>query len=480
MLMLIIVTIVATAALIMPTVFAQKNSIPLRGVVEGFYGKPWSNEQRKDMLRFLGEQGFNAYIYAPKNDPYHKARWREFYPADEMNELAQVVATANESGVEFIYALSPGADLKYEGAEWFTERRRMLAKLESLYKIGIRRYALFFDDLLGMTERSAVTMQDGKNQAKFINFIQDVFRTVHPDVKAFVTVPTEYFGEDMYNSDGVKPYTRAFAQTLSPAVLMLYTGAGVVPEGIDEKELAVMDKICGRVPGIWWNYPVNDYMESKLALGPVVNLPRRNDYPALFFNPMGREHLSKITLATGAEYAQNPATYNPEEAWHRAITKQYGELAADMEMFAAHSMRMQNSWAHTGLPDGKELRHEMDEFWLARDARDTGAESKRQKLQLKLERLIVAANRLQSELPPEILAECRPQLELFGELAQADKEALDLFQPDLERDTSYKKDLQARLTQKAKQFDEEKETARLSEQTLRAFLDEALRRASRL
>ena len=91
--------------------------IPIRGVVEGFYGTPWTQENRIDMLNFCGEHGLNAYIYAPKDDPYHRAKWREPYPQDKLNELAELVKAAKVDGVKFIFAVSPGLDLHYDEDE---------------------------------------------------------------------------------------------------------------------------------------------------------------------------------------------------------------------------------------------------------------------------------------------------------------------------------------------------------------------------
>ena len=45
---------------------------PESGVVEGFYGRPWTEAERRMMLHFLGEHGMNLYVYAPKDDPYHR------------------------------------------------------------------------------------------------------------------------------------------------------------------------------------------------------------------------------------------------------------------------------------------------------------------------------------------------------------------------------------------------------------------------
>ncbi|MBQ9836356.1 MAG: beta-N-acetylglucosaminidase domain-containing protein [Akkermansia sp.] len=45
--------------------------LPYRGVVEGYYGIPWSTKARLAQLDFYGRNKLNTYIYAPKDDPYH-------------------------------------------------------------------------------------------------------------------------------------------------------------------------------------------------------------------------------------------------------------------------------------------------------------------------------------------------------------------------------------------------------------------------
>src|SRR5690606_40391313 len=45
-------------------------SLPLRGAIEGFYGPPWTHQERMDQLAFYGDVKMNTYIYAPKDDPY--------------------------------------------------------------------------------------------------------------------------------------------------------------------------------------------------------------------------------------------------------------------------------------------------------------------------------------------------------------------------------------------------------------------------
>ena len=44
-----------------------------RGVVEGFYGEPWSHEARLSLIDFYGRFKMNYYVYGPKDDPYHSS-----------------------------------------------------------------------------------------------------------------------------------------------------------------------------------------------------------------------------------------------------------------------------------------------------------------------------------------------------------------------------------------------------------------------
>jgi len=59
---------------------ADRASFQYLGVIEGFYGPPWSHQDRLDILAFMEEVGLADYVYAPKDDPYHRARWRDPYP----------------------------------------------------------------------------------------------------------------------------------------------------------------------------------------------------------------------------------------------------------------------------------------------------------------------------------------------------------------------------------------------------------------
>ena len=178
--------------------------ILLRGIVEGFYGDPWNFDIRADLLKFCGEYNLNSYIYAPKDDPYHRGKWREPYPDDKIIELKNLVDIAVENNVHFTFAVSPGLDLNYEGEKGEEDFQYMLNKLDSMYNIGVRDFAIFFDDLSGE--------QSGANQANFLNKLQNSLDKKYVDVNPLITVPTQYARNWMLDKNGnIKTYTKEFS-----------------------------------------------------------------------------------------------------------------------------------------------------------------------------------------------------------------------------------------------------------------------------
>ena len=120
--------------------------VRFRGVVEGFYGTPWSHQARLRHLKFYGENKMNTYIYGPKDDPYHSSpNWRLPYPEQEAKQLKELVQVAKENAVNFVWAIHPGQDIKWNQED----RDNLLSKFEKMYELGVRSYAVFFDDISG-------------------------------------------------------------------------------------------------------------------------------------------------------------------------------------------------------------------------------------------------------------------------------------------------------------------------------------------
>lgn len=396
------------------------NQILLRGIVEGFYGEPWDYNIRADLMKFCGEYDLNAYIYAPKDDPYHRDKWREPYPSDKILELKNLVTVALENNVRFIFAVSPGQDLNYEGEAGEQDLQYMLIKLDAMYEIGVRDFAIFFDDLSGT--------QSGTNHANFLNNLQSALDKKYKDIYPLITVPTDYTRHWMIDESGnVKAYTKEFAAILNKNIIVLYTGDDVVCDGITDEAYDAAKTIYGRDLGIWWNYPVNDFYlvdgnrNIKLALGPMEKLPKAAP-SSIFYNPMEQPLLSKLSMATGAEYALGTDTYDSLASWDRIIKKQFGDLAPYMKVFASHSQHMENSWAKCGPPDAPEFYEKGHNAILATKEGTTYDFTDLDNL---VEEMILSAEMLLKNLPADILNECQIMLEQFQRISNADKVAIE-------------------------------------------------------
>lgn len=67
------------------------------------------------------------------------------YPDKEAAQLQELVAVANENEVDFVWAIHPGQDIKWNKED----RDLLLAKFEKMYQLGVRSFAVFFDDISG-------------------------------------------------------------------------------------------------------------------------------------------------------------------------------------------------------------------------------------------------------------------------------------------------------------------------------------------
>jgi len=443
---------------------AENSAIEIRGVVEGFYGKPWSEAERLDQFSFYREQGLNTYIYAPKDDPYHREQWRQPYPAEKIKNLQHLIAGAEADEVDFVFALSPGLDMHFGGAAGERDVEALLAKFERLYDMGVRSFAVFFDDIAN---------KDASAQAAVLNEVNRRFIHKKSGIRHFFTVPTEYFSADMKSAGTISPYTRDFAAALDADILVLYTGQGVVCEGISRKDIEEIAAIYHRRMAVWWNYPVNDYRRGKLALGPITGIEAGAEQfmTAFIMNPMEEASLSKISLATGAAYAASPRQYISEVAWEDAIQAQYGSLAPAMQVFADHSQRMENSWARTGREDAGQLRQRLDRYLqLFQRTEDTDLTAAL--LRDDFAAMKKAACILADGLSPEVKAECRPQLERLYALAAADETALAMLQARAAGQKHVSGYLRRKLMQRQQQL--AGENIQLSEKTAEKFIAEAL------
>lgn len=298
-----------------------------RGVVEGFYGRPWSHEHRLRQLDFYGKQKMNVYIYGPKDDPYHRKFWREPYPEKEAALIKELVEKAKENHVKFYWAIHPGVDIK-----WTTEDRDLLvAKLEKMYALGVRSFAVFFDDIWGEGAKA-------DKQADLLNYVDDVFVQKKGDVSPLVLCPTEY-NKSWANEQ--KGYLRTLGSTLHKGIEVMWTGNTVV-HCIDKPSMEWINERIQRKGYIWWNFPVNDFVRDHMLLGPAYGngLDIADMVSGFVSNPMQYAESSKVSLYNIADYTWNMGAYNYEQSWEDALKYVMGgdeEAAKALRTFALYN-----------------------------------------------------------------------------------------------------------------------------------------------
>ncbi|UNX56274.1 beta-N-acetylglucosaminidase domain-containing protein [Georgenia sp. TF02-10] len=300
-----------------------------RGTVEGFYGPPWSHEDRLEHLRFAGRHKLNHYVYAPKDDPFHRDRWREPYPPGHLARLAELVAAARAQHVRFVWAVSPGLTMRYADP---AEHEQLRAKAAQLWEIGVRDFALLFDDIpLELTQAAdrdafgegpgAAGAAHGHACAEFVRGFLAPRGVTDP----LLMVPTDYAGT------APSPYREYLAATLPAEVLVWWTGADIVTREVTDEDVAAAAATYRHRLLLWDNFPVNDFDPTRLFLGPLTGRPAATAGTALSgisANPMVAAAPSQLPLATVAEYAWNPAGYDPAAAAARALHAVAGPDAA--------------------------------------------------------------------------------------------------------------------------------------------------------
>ena len=298
---------------------------PLRGVIEGFYGTPWSHAARLDQLDFYGEHKMNIYVYSPKDDAYLREKWRDPYPADRLAEIKELVDRARSRHVEFTYALSPGLSVCYSSD---ADLAALTEKFRTLWDIGVRTFAVPLDDI-SYTDWNCAADKDafgtgggaaGTAQAHLLNRVNKEFIARHPGAEPLQMVPTEYY--DVKPS----PYKKALATKLDEDVLVEWTGVGVIAPTMTVDQARQAREVFGHPILTWDNYPVNDYVTNRLLLGPFSG--REKGLPAqlagITANPMIQPAASKIALHTVADYAWNDRAYDARASWGAAIEELAG------------------------------------------------------------------------------------------------------------------------------------------------------------
>ncbi|WP_229758628.1 beta-N-acetylglucosaminidase domain-containing protein [Peterkaempfera bronchialis] len=341
-------------------------STRVRGTVEGFYGRPWTAEQRLSEIDFLGATKQNSYLYAPGDDPYRLSQWREPYPAARQTELRTLTERAARNHVVPGYALSPGQSLCYTSEN---DVRALVGKLESLWGLGFRAFQLQFQDVSYeewhcRADRNAYGTGPeaaARAQGELVTKVLERFAAGHAGqgLAPLSVMPTEY------HQRGATPYREALAKALPPAAQVAWTGVGVVPERITADQLRDTEAVLAHPLVTMDNYPVNDWSEDRLYLGPYTGREAgvATGSAALLVNAMEQPVASRIALFTAADYAWNPAGYRPQDSWRGALRALAGGSGAADE--ALRTLAGNSSSSPLATQESAYLLPLLQRFWSA-------------------------------------------------------------------------------------------------------------------
>lgn len=379
--------------------------LPYRGVVEGFYGTPWSHEVRMSLIDIYGKYKMNAYLYGPKDDPYHSCpNWRLPYPEKEAQNIKELIAACNRNRVDFVWAIHPGQDIKWNEEDY----QNLLNKCTWMYNLGVRSFAVFFDDISG----------EGTNpvkQTELLNRLTKDFVEAKGDISSLTVCPTDY--SKLWANPTPQGSLAIYGETLNPAIEVFWTG-DVVCSDLTKETMDWVNSRIKRPAYYWWNFPVTDYARHILMQGPVYGLSTQlsnKDLCGIVSNPMEHGEASKLALYGVADYSWNIAAYNPIDNWERALVEMMPEAHEAYRTFAIHSC-------------DTETGYRRDESWETQTFRlNNWSDELADKLWKEYDRVENVPNEIEKGCTnTALLKELRPWLSEFGKLGTRGKNAIEI------------------------------------------------------
>ncbi len=394
--------------------------VPYRGTVEGFYGRPWGYEGRKSQIEFYGRNKMNTYIWAPKNDPYHHGfDSRKPYPPEAAKEIIDLLEVAKKNHVKFVWSIHPANTVDWKKDDGKPDMDLLVKKLELMYDMGVRHFALAVDD-------SGGEINEAKYQAKLTTYLTDHFIKKHPELAPFIMCPTGY-----HRRATSAEWLQELGSNLPPEVKVMWTGEAIIGDVTLEGQ-EWFTKSLGRPAFIWWNWPVTDGFIRYMAMGRAYSIdqsPKMKElYSGFVSNPMQWSEASKLGIFSVGNYTWNIEDFNSDKTWKDGIKRLYPSSAAAMQVFCNHNSAL-------GFTHFKEQREEsLDLMADAQQMMKDVQEGKMQspsitQMKKKYQEIAASAKSIQSD---EQLSTLREEISewvtVLGLIGQAGKEAIDVFE----------------------------------------------------
>lgn len=332
--------------------------IKSRGIVEGYYGYPYSVSVKKDLMRFMMRYKMNTYLYGAKSDPYHSEKWKDAYPISvtptqetngwlSQSMLRDVTAESHATKINFIWAIHPGNQFLGSNSV-ITD---IMGKFSKMYDLGVRQFGVFVDDVSIPSDNSGYQLNANRLtqlQKAIDNKYNTAGATPADTVKPLHFVPQIYCRTFAGSEEQFTKFFNALKNT--PSKITIYTTGWGVWSVPNSRDLSVTATPLGRNVGWWWNYPCNDNADSRIyasdmysnfvdmpAVANDATLPANlNGGVSLVSNPMQQGEVAKLPIFSVADYAWHTSSFNATTSWQAAIRSVLGNKAEAFKTVSAY------------------------------------------------------------------------------------------------------------------------------------------------
>jgi len=275
------------------------------GYIEGYYGRMLSWDDRRSIIDKLAQENLNIYLYAPKEDPFHRQEWRKPYPAQWQASFKLFVKHAKKKNLSVIPGISPGLSFDYRGGKDYS---RLLNKLASFVKMGCKSVCLLMDDIPAEFPASCKNRFSSLGNAHgnlLTRLRTDLPKAGGTDISLWFC-PTVYADELVEKNNESRRYLPDLAASMPPSTIVLWTGERVISKTINARSLRYVNELFGGNVCVWDNVYANDYCPSKLFFGPYKNrgFDLMTAARGALLNPTGLLHTDMFLLSLLAAFKE--------------------------------------------------------------------------------------------------------------------------------------------------------------------------------
>ena len=288
----------------------KNNENNIIGYIEGYYGKLLSWKNRKLIINSLNKNNMNTYLYAPKEDIYHRLCWRKKYSKKWRLSFQNFVKLSKKNNVNIIAGIAPGLDFNFNELLDISKNNRnsdfelLLKKAKQFLEDGATSVALLLDDIPNdFKKKFGVKTSEGKYHGILANKLFGELR------QNIFFVPRIY-ADELINDD--PSYLKDLSKVLNPQIKIFYCGKTVVNKTF--KNYQKIKKILPNQIIIWDNFYANDYCPRRFFIGPTLG---RENLKNIMINPTG---LIKTDLLILDIFSKNLSEKISTKNWEKILS----------------------------------------------------------------------------------------------------------------------------------------------------------------